>query len=222
MSNNRYTLLGNDGNPVHGTRHRDFWSALQGALQQLVAIQDVLVYALPGGGYDAFVLGEPIPAGSLLALNGALVGEGVMQMPTEPPTLNKELLIAVRDRILADPAGYDQSNFCGTTCCIAGHVAKLHDETHGTQWFSELNTSFISNAFDALGRFELALERIRLVMGLTEIQWRNLCESTLLWPSPFDMRFSLAEAALGSRSRRIRARAKIAAERIDYLIETGV
>lgn len=33
------------------------------------------------------------------------------------------LLRRVRDRILANPKKYDQDRWCGTECCIAGHIA---------------------------------------------------------------------------------------------------
>jgi len=33
-----------------------------------------------------------------------------------------ELLTKVKERIIAEPACYDQDGFCGTQCCIAGQI----------------------------------------------------------------------------------------------------
>lgn len=53
-------------------------------------------------------------------------------MQKEKRTLNKELLMKVRDAILAEPNLFDMSGWkflrdCGTTCCIAGHAVRLAD-----------------------------------------------------------------------------------------------
>lgn len=34
----------------------------------------------------------------------------------------REILEQVKTRIMADPESYNQGSFCGTQCCIAGHI----------------------------------------------------------------------------------------------------
>lgn len=41
--------------------------------------------------------------------------------------MNIGLLLEVRDRILAHPENYNQGSFCGTVCCIAGHMVFAAD-----------------------------------------------------------------------------------------------
>lgn len=41
--------------------------------------------------------------------------------------MNISLLLAVRERILTHPETYSQARFCGTPCCIAGHIVYIAD-----------------------------------------------------------------------------------------------
>lgn len=34
----------------------------------------------------------------------------------------REILVEVKRRIVAEPGAYSQNEFCGTPCCIAGHI----------------------------------------------------------------------------------------------------
>lgn len=43
-----------------------------------------------------------------------------------PPKLTpREILEEVKRRITAKPESYDQGDWCGTTCCIAGHIVAV-------------------------------------------------------------------------------------------------
>lgn len=118
--------------------------------------------------------------------------------------MNKELLLKVRDAILAEPEHFDMEHFvrrntsCGTTACIAGWTVALSRNT--TPDADETIPDSISVAWEAQSR-----------LGLTHEQEVALFYADD-WPEPFraqyDDAYEPAELAC------------IAAGRIDHFIAT--
>lgn len=52
----------------------------------------------------------------------------------------REILEAVKDSIRKNPNTYNQEDFCGTTCCIAGHIDIIVNgvEAHVKRPFAEI------------------------------------------------------------------------------------
>ncbi len=69
----------------------------------------------------------------------------------------RELLEQVKQRILADPKSYMQTSFCGTQCCIAGHIdaiingAEFHNTRITRQTFASAIEEIERLDNDALG-----------------------------------------------------------------------
>ena len=82
--------------------------------------------------------------------------------------MNKEPLLRVREEILAHPELLDMREWCGTPCCIAGHLAKESNHPGYT--------------------FALATE----ILGLDEGEAYNLFISSF-WPKPLLTRHINAE-----------------------------
>lgn len=72
----------------------------------------------------------------------------------------REILEQVKQRITHDPATYQQTSFCGTQCCIAGHIdvilngAEFHDERLQRQSFESAIEEIEDIANAALGETE--------------------------------------------------------------------
>jgi hypothetical protein len=72
----------------------------------------------------------------------------------------KELLEQVKARIMADPGSYMQTSFCGTQCCIAGHIdvlvngAEFHNSRLTRQTFALAVEEIEKVANEALGEDE--------------------------------------------------------------------
>lgn len=120
--------------------------------------------------------------------------------------MNKELLLKVKDKILAEPDQFNMRDWfiynpelypkCGTSACIAGWVICVHDQLTPDQ---ARNT-------------HLSVERdARLLLGLNHLQADILfCDSN--WPKPFRDRYTWARESSEKR-------ASVTAEFIDWFIE---
>jgi hypothetical protein len=113
--------------------------------------------------------------------------------------MNAPLLRKVAKRIKENPENYDQMTYCGTTCCIAGHVGII------------LNKKFpVGIPYDLQ---DVWVEEIRLEMGLSHKQWDSLCVSADEWPEEF------ADRWIKGIDRK--SKAQVAHDRIMHLIKTG-
>lgn len=68
----------------------------------------------------------------------------------------RELLEEVKRRITADPGKYNQNTYCGTTCCIAGHIDVILNgpERHVSRPPSAAIEQISAVALEALGEPE--------------------------------------------------------------------
>lgn len=127
--------------------------------------------------------------------------------------MNIPLLQQVRDAILAEPTKFDMSGWfqrdvespCGTTACIAGHGFAILYQTETLTKADELyNRECIIILLHMTNKFDL-----------TSIQAANLFFDEN-WPDQF--RYAYQYATQDDDRTKM---AKIAADRIDYLIATG-
>jgi hypothetical protein len=106
--------------------------------------------------------------------------------------MNKPLLRKVAKRIKEHPETYNQHEWCGTQCCIAGNAVWVHDGN-----LSNLRTSST---------------RAKKVLKISYEQAENLFYSGN-WPEPFKTKFLDAETQEDE--------AQVAHDRIMHLIKTG-
>lgn len=124
--------------------------------------------------------------------------------------MNTELLLKVRDAILAEPLKFDMRDWlaqsenspCGTTACIAGWAASIH---LGHEKLSETARLFNSNDSDD----EFFPEEY-LDIGPFE---QDILFYKSNWPEPFRSQYLTAKNAAD--------RARAAADRIDHFIATN-
>lgn len=118
--------------------------------------------------------------------------------------MNVELLLKVKEAILADPKTYDQENWCGTACCIAGHAVAI------------AQPSLYLGARDGMGGgAAIVYDAANLALDLYGYEFDKLCASGDNWPEPFASEYCEADAA-GDAGQR----AAVAARRIDHFIAT--
>lgn len=115
--------------------------------------------------------------------------------------MNKELLLKVKERILAEPHLFQmptvfQKTDCGTACCIYGHALV---ETRGVEIIEDF---FSADYPDAGELFEILDELVEVLIY------------SHLWAEPFRTEFFAAE---GNKQ----LQAEIAARYIDWFIENG-
>lgn len=110
--------------------------------------------------------------------------------------MNKELLLKVKEQILAHPEELDMATWgeCGSPCCIAGWVVRLSDRILTPEFPTETEDQVDADARKALG----VVDRCPLFF------WQD-------WPG--DLRVSFLGPATPMR------RAEVAAEAIDRYIE---
>ena len=74
----------------------------------------------------------------------------------------RELLETVKQRILEHPGDYDQATFCGTACCIAGHIDVVLNGLH----------AHVMRPFKSKGADRPDVEQIAMdALGETETLW---------------------------------------------------
>ena len=110
--------------------------------------------------------------------------------------MNKALLKAVAERIIARPENYNQNQFCGTVCCIAGHVALM-----------------TGIDIDPYKDYFSSLRKIQQLLELTNKQWGDLCLFAFYWPKEFADKWENTVEPAG--------RAQVAYDRIMHMIRTG-
>ena len=127
--------------------------------------------------------------------------------------INKELLLQVRDRILAEPANFDMRCYaapredgCGTTACIAGWAIALH----GGLDLGTLLERVDSNSLPEL----TAACALGITFGASESQATSLFHERC-WPWKFRVNYLRAREC-GDDNQRARA----AADRINHFIQT--
>jgi hypothetical protein len=78
-------------------------------------------------------------------------------MPHTPST-PREILEEVKRRIVAEPEKYNQDSFCGTACCIAGHICAVTGALGPEGWVAPINAKRIDSidrsASESLGEYE--------------------------------------------------------------------
>jgi hypothetical protein len=128
--------------------------------------------------------------------------------------MNTELLKEVAETILNNPAKYNQENYCGTSCCIAGHamlIAKPDLEIDGIKVQNITEHNFNDMAWQKQQEF---LNEAQKLLDINDSQWENLCNTFGdNWPFPFREKLQAAKTK--------KCRAKVAYERIMHFIETG-
>lgn len=97
-------------------------------------------------------------------------------------------------RILANPEKYEQAEWCGTACCIAGHACQ------------------IDNAEESAHEGPVRL-RAKDLLDLSREQFDALCLRAVYWPEPFATKFAWATSK--------EDRAQIAHDRIMHMVNTG-
>lgn len=127
--------------------------------------------------------------------------------------MNTELLLKVRDAILAEPLKFDMASYaskslkspCGTTACIAGHtfaIGRHHKNLKGVLRLTTQDGCFGSRVADT------AMD----LLQITEEQENSLFYECW-WPEKFHRQYNEAKTPL--------QRAKAAARRINHFIKTG-
>lgn len=122
--------------------------------------------------------------------------------------MNAEKLRRVADRLLDEPARYDQSSyFCGTTACIAGHAC-LEAGATIINTFQDLVKAVDGNVYTAKN---LAIKELEL----TELEAQKLFRGDrTTWPARFREAYNRAPAHSPER-------ACAAAAAIENFIETN-
>jgi len=118
--------------------------------------------------------------------------------------MNVELLLKVKEAILAKPGSYGQDCFCGTRHCIAGTAVEIARPWRGPEVNNNRPGAHAEREVAQLGRYLLGLDA-----GQSS---RLTCEASE-WPQPFCDDYFEYEAP--------EAQAKVAAARIDHFIATG-
>lgn len=114
--------------------------------------------------------------------------------------MNVELLLKVKEAILAHPEEYNQSSFCGTAFCIAGWAVKIaHPEV-----FESVNKIDAEN---------LVYEKARDLLNMGFFDFEEMTDPAGCWPPELREPYSRAETAV--------ERAAAGAAAIDYYIERG-
>ena len=114
--------------------------------------------------------------------------------------MNVELLLKVKEAILADPSRYDQETICASKCCIAGHAVAIA-APEAWRSFIELGTSIGG---------PLIAKKAKQLLGLSDARYERLCGYSSQWPKTFANKYE------GSRNDR--ERAQIGAARIVHFI----
>lgn len=121
--------------------------------------------------------------------------------------MNIALLKKVRDYIAKYPEKYEQGEWCGTRCCIAGHAIVISGAFRRHE---------ISHPADNL--YLLFLERLdrptfmssgAKILGLTQVQAHRLFA---YWPKRFSYEMDSASS--------MAARSRVAVKRINHFIKT--
>jgi hypothetical protein len=138
-----------------------------------------------------------------------------------PPITDPVVIDLVR-RVQArlTPKNYDQFQFCGTACCIAGHLrdvaARHHPNPH-----VRARASNVRNY--AAGTHELAGDLLGLSVGTSGTIPLFASAPDLSWPQPFadewDAVYEFGE--IDSWRERSEKRVDIARRRLDHFLETG-
>lgn len=120
--------------------------------------------------------------------------------------MNTELLLKVRDAILAEPLKFDMTSWfdldeespCGTVACIAGHAIAISHK------WKKLKTGLRYTLYPP--------DEAQVLLDISDTQRYNLFVYRE-WPNQFVVRFLASTTPL--------QRAKVAAARINYMIKTG-
>lgn len=133
----------------------------------------------------------------------------------------KRLLRRVRNAILKNPETYNQKNWCGTDCCIAGHIVMLGIKDGDIDEVDHINGDVYKNG-KTIGNTR---EYARKKLGLTP----TLANKLFLIPGCSDMPknsgWNLFSGEYAESMREIifcqnhKPHAKMGAKRIDYFIE---
>lgn len=108
-----------------------------------------------------------------------------------------ELLEEVKRRITADPGAYNQNTYCGTACCIAGHIDVILNgpEKHVSRGINTQDaiTQISDIALEALGE----PEDIWLFAQTNDDpdEWDDEDLSTDCWPSDLSVEYVQARNA---------------------------
>ena len=132
----------------------------------------------------------------------------------------RELLEEVKRRIVADPGKYDQNTYCGTSCCIAGHIDVILNgsEKHISRGINtgDAIDQIASIALEALGEPEdiwLFAQPMDVTDGSDD--WDNEEISTDCWPVDLSQEYEDATSAA--------ERAAVACKAIDrYMQDRGL
>lgn len=111
--------------------------------------------------------------------------------------MNVTLLKQVRDYIKAHPTKYDQHNFCGTACCIAGHAAILS----GAMTSKAVTKDEFLDTVRAVGRAVLQLDEDQAALLLDSYDFKY---------TPFSIEYEDDP----------KRRAALAVKRINHFIKT--
>lgn len=156
------------------------------------------------------------------------------KIPLTP--FGRQLLRTVKTKILAEPLyfdmdtwfgrrdlkpdGHDPRGYCGTTACIAGHCmwwAGLGNDSDLKVMGSLLDVANIpQDVRDTLRTYVGAWDEVASVLLTGE---RGNCTTLWYagpWPEPFHTDYALAD-----KQNNHRQMARVAAARIDHLLETG-
>ena len=115
--------------------------------------------------------------------------------------MNVELLLQVKEAILAHPRKYDQDGFCGQRPCIGGHAVAIADANSWKQWRKDKMAAMVIR------------DRAQVLLELNARQMHRLCSFASDWPHEFAHDYCFAKSA--------KDRAAIAGKRIDLFISSG-
>ena len=121
-------------------------------------------------------------------------------MSRQKTTTLRRLMRMTRDRILDNPSQYDQGEYCGTVCCIAGHMDIL-------MFGRKAHSASRNNAFEIV-------RRVCDAMGIDRRSEPDLFNGDF-FGTPFN--FAIVDAWRAPHGRRI-ASAKVGAAAIDWFL----
>jgi hypothetical protein len=125
--------------------------------------------------------------------------------------LNTQLIQEIANFLRTHPEAYDQSQWCGTACCIAGRAALMQGYVWDADTFSLLNKE--GRRADTSGVASQAL-------GVPYNTYLFSAWPEMYWPSPYRERWEATLHQMDGETREA-DRANIAADFLEHIIALG-
>lgn len=132
----------------------------------------------------------------------------------------REVLEAVKLRIAADATSYDQNTYCGTVCCIAGHIDIVVNGETAHLARSNYNNDNGNSSLEVQEAAMIALGETGVPWLFLALNWAAVSdyfkEDSLLWPLDLSREY----VAAGNNAP---ARVTVGIKAIDrYIAERGL